>query len=57
MKLLKEEISSFKIRPIFSTSVTKPVATNVAQTLIAAAASSGVESDPNAGVNAELICA
>jgi hypothetical protein len=38
-------------------SVTKPVAIKVAQTLIAAEASSGEESAPKAGVNAELIWA
>ncbi len=38
-----------------SISVTIPVATNVAQTLTAADASSGDESALKAGVNAELI--
>lgn len=45
------------MRPIRSTSVTIPVATNVAQTLIASAASSGDESAAKAGVSAEPICA
>lgn len=45
------------MRPIRSTSVTIPVDTKVAQTLIASAASSGDESTANAGVKAELICA
>jgi hypothetical protein len=40
-----------------STSVTMPVAINVAQTLIASAASSGEESAAKAGVSAEPICA
>jgi hypothetical protein len=40
-----------------STSVTMPVAMNVAQTLIASAASSGEESAAKAGVSAEPICA
>ena len=47
----------FKMRPIRSMSVTMPVDTNVAQTLIASAASSGDESTAKAGVNAELIWA
>ena len=49
--------SSLKMRPILSTLVTIPVATNVAQTLIASDASSGDESGAKAGVRAELICA
>ena len=49
--------SSLKMRPIRSTLVTMPVATKVAQTLIASEASSGEESAANAGVRAELICA
>lgn len=49
--------SSLKIRPIRSTLVTIPVATKVAQTLIASDASSGEESCAKAGVRAELICA
>ena len=48
---------SFKIRPIRSTSVTMPVAMNVAHTLIASAASSGDESAAKAGVSADPICA
>ena len=55
VKRASAETSSFKILPIRSTSVTKPVDMKVAQTLIAADASSGVESAPNAGVKAELI--
>lgn len=57
VKLVKADTSSFNIRPIRSTSVTRPVEMKVAQTLTAAAASSAVESDPNAGVKAELIWA
>lgn len=40
-----------------STSVTMPVAMNVAHTLMASAASSGDESAAKAGVSAEPICA
>jgi hypothetical protein len=40
-----------------STSVTIPVAINVAHTLMASAASSGEESAAKAGVSAEPICA
>ena len=57
VKLIKEDTSSFRILPIRSTSVTSPAEMNVAHTLIATEASSGDESAPNAGVNAELICA
>ena len=57
MKLASAETKSLSILPIRSISVTSPVAINVAQTSIAAEASSGDESAPNAGVNAELICA
>ena len=53
----KPVTSSLKMRPILSTWVTMPVATNVAQTLIAIAASSGDESAAKAGVNADPICA
>ena len=57
VKLSKAATRNFNILPMRSTSVTKPVAMNVAQTLTAAEASSGEESAPNAGVRAELICA
>ena len=54
-KLSMAATRSFRIRPIRSTSVTIPVAMKVAHTFTAAAASSGEESDANAGVSAELI--
>lgn len=57
MKLSKDETKSFKILPIRSTSVTRPVAMKVAQTLTAADARSGEDSAAKAGVRAELICA
>lgn len=43
------------MRPIRSTSVTIPVAMNVAHTFTASAASSGEESPAKAGVSAEPI--
>ena len=57
VKLAKAETMSFNIRPIRSISLTNPVAMNVAQTLMAADASSGDESAPKAGVRAEPIWA
>ena len=57
LKLSKAPTSSFNILPIRSTSVTMPVAMNVAQTFTAAEASSGDESALKAGVSAELIWA
>lgn len=57
VKLSKAATRNFNILPIRSTSVTRPVAINVAQTFTAAEANSGDESAPNAGVRAELICA
>ena len=53
----KEDDKRLSIRAICLTSVTMPADTNVAQTFKAAAASSGDESAPNAGLRAELICA
>ena len=55
VKLAKDETNNFKILPIRSTSVTRPVEMKVAHTLTAADANSGVESAPKAGVSAELI--
>ena len=57
VKLSNAPTSNFSILPIRSTSVTMPVAMNVAQTLTAAEASSGDESALKAGVSAELIWA
>ena len=57
VKLSKADTKNFSILPMRSTSVTRPVAMKVAQTLTAAEASSGDESAPNAGVSAELIWA
>ena len=51
----KPVTNNLKIRPILSTFVTIPVATNVAQTLTASEASSGDESAAKAGVKAEPI--
>jgi hypothetical protein len=53
----KEDDKRLSILVICLTSVTMPADTKVAQTFKAAAASSGDESDPNAGLRAELICA
>jgi hypothetical protein len=53
----KEDDKRLNILVICLTSVTIPAETNVAQTLKAAAANSGDESAPNAGLRAELICA
>ena len=55
VKLARADTMSFSIRPIRSTSLTNPVAMKVAQTLMAADASSGDESVPKAGVRAEPI--
>ena len=54
VKLSNAVTNNFKILPMRSTSVTRPVAMNVAQTSIAAEARLGDESAPKAGVNAEL---
>lgn len=54
-KFSSAEMRSLRIRPMRSTSVTMPVAMNVAHTLIASDASSGDESAANAGVSAEPI--
>jgi putative effector of murein hydrolase len=54
-KFSSAEIRSFRIRPILSTSVTMPVAMNVAHTFTASAASSGEESAAKAGVSADPI--
>ena len=57
VRLSNEDTNSLSILPIRSTSVTKPVEMKVAQTLTAAEARSGEESELKAGVKAELICA
>ena len=57
VKLSKAVTISFRIRPMRSTSVTRPVAMKVAQTSTAAEARSGDESALKAGVSAELTCA
>ena len=56
-KFSKPVTSNLKMRPIRSTCVTMPVATNVAPTLTASEASSGEESAAKAGVKADPICA
>ena len=56
-KFSRAETRSLSILPIRSTSVTIPVAINVAQTLTASAANSGEESAAKAGVRAEPIWA
>lgn len=57
VKLCSAETSNFSMRPIRSTSVTKPAAINVPHTLTASEANSAEESAAKAGVSAELICA
>lgn len=55
VKFSRAVTRNLRIRPMRSTSVTKPVAMKVAHTFTAAEANSGDESAPKAGVRAELI--